>query len=281
MSSPSRPEGTTWLPPLVRSIIALGFSLVVIFKLATTPMQLTIDFPALLTLLLALFSVGLAALFYFKTTETSNAFYDNTFKYTKDIAELLVRIESGFGERLKHLDEGYARIQERFFSAPASDDVGEVQEHLTEEEQDFEKKLQERDQLIEGLLEKAKVEGKDKQRFLAELRRKELQLQSQQSELALLREQVRQLHKPSERSSPKEQRLAAVTEYIRSAVLDKLGGSQLATLSTALVQRRWQRSIDLFPKMFLRDLESLGLTDVDGVLTPEGVRLIRSLVATE
>jgi len=71
------------------------------------PLTMTMDTSTLLSLLLALFSVALSALFYFKATDTSNAFYDNTYKFTKEIAELLVKIESGFGEKLRHLDEGY------------------------------------------------------------------------------------------------------------------------------------------------------------------------------
>ena len=40
------------------------------YKVYLTPIDLTVDFPTLLSLLLALFSVALAALFYFKATET-------------------------------------------------------------------------------------------------------------------------------------------------------------------------------------------------------------------
>lgn len=43
---------------------------VVSYKVYLTPIELTVDFPALLSLLLALFAVALAALFYFKATET-------------------------------------------------------------------------------------------------------------------------------------------------------------------------------------------------------------------
>ena len=92
--------------------ISISLSLVVFvcfvsYKLFITPFNFQFDFSNLLSLILALFSIALSALFYFKATETSNAFYNNTYKFTNDIAELLARIESGFGERLRHLDEGY------------------------------------------------------------------------------------------------------------------------------------------------------------------------------
>src|SRR5688500_20145424 len=81
-----------------KAIVILLLSGVVAYKMIITPISLAMDFYALLSLLLALFSVALSALFYFKATDTSNAFYDNTYKYTKDKAELLVRIKSGYGE---------------------------------------------------------------------------------------------------------------------------------------------------------------------------------------
>jgi len=52
-----------------------------------------------------MFSVALSALFYFKQP-TNNAFYDNTYKFSKDIAELLVRIESDSGNASGILTRG-------------------------------------------------------------------------------------------------------------------------------------------------------------------------------
>lgn len=85
----------------ISTLVTVG---IIAYKIYLTPIELTVDFPTLLSLLLALFSVGLAALFYFKATETSNTFYDNTYNFTKDIAQLLVKMESGFGERLRNLE---------------------------------------------------------------------------------------------------------------------------------------------------------------------------------
>lgn len=96
----------------VKSISTLVVVGVLSYKIYLTPINLTVDFPTLLSLLLALFSVGLAALFYFKATDTSNTFYDNTYNFTKDIAQLLVKMESGFGERLRNLDEGYSSMRQ-------------------------------------------------------------------------------------------------------------------------------------------------------------------------
>lgn len=96
----------------VKAISTLVIVGVLSYKVYLTPIDLTVDFATLLSLLLALFSVALAALFYFKATETSNTFYDNTYNFTKDIAQLLVKIESGFGEKLRNLDEGYTSMRD-------------------------------------------------------------------------------------------------------------------------------------------------------------------------
>jgi amino acid transporter len=59
-----------WVKAISTLIVVGVFS----YKVYITPIVLTVDFPTLLSLLLALFSVALAALFYFKATDTSNTF---------------------------------------------------------------------------------------------------------------------------------------------------------------------------------------------------------------
>lgn len=66
----------------------------------------------LLSLILALFSMSLSAAFYFKSTDQSNQFYNSSVDFTRNISEILGRIEGVFGERLKHIDEGYQGIRD-------------------------------------------------------------------------------------------------------------------------------------------------------------------------
>src|SRR5690606_16157646 len=107
-----------------------------------------------------LFSVGLSALFYFKATDTSNAFYDNTYKFTKDIAELLVKIESGFGERLRNLDEGYSSMRNYLQGSGQrqSADVEKTKEKLETEQQEIEKVRAERNRIVAELIEKSQLQ---------------------------------------------------------------------------------------------------------------------------
>ncbi|TIH20211.1 hypothetical protein D0S45_02395 [Marinifilum sp. JC120] len=106
---------TATLWDLVKSICTIIFVAVCGYKIVTVKTDLTIDFPTLLSLVLAFFSILISALFYFKATESSNLFYDNTYKFTKDISELLAKIESGFGEKLRNIDENNSKWQDRIF----------------------------------------------------------------------------------------------------------------------------------------------------------------------
>ena len=89
-----------WHWEWVKSISILAIVAMGCYKLFETNLNITVDFPTLLSLLLGFFSVWLASLFYFKATDSSNAFYDNTHKFTAATSQLLAKIEAGFGERL-------------------------------------------------------------------------------------------------------------------------------------------------------------------------------------
>ena len=75
-----------WLVNLSLVVLILA----VAWRVATAEVFLDLtgfEFTDFLALLLAVSAVGLSALFYFKATEASNRFYDNSYKFTKDISE--------------------------------------------------------------------------------------------------------------------------------------------------------------------------------------------------
>ncbi|MBG0968239.1 hypothetical protein QRE63_18795 [Bacillus mycoides] len=92
--------------------IFLAILLVLLFyKIINMNLELKVtDF---LSITLALFSIGLSAAFYFKSTEQSNKFYDDTVKFTRDIGTTLGRIQSGFGQTLKHLEKGNTKLHDK------------------------------------------------------------------------------------------------------------------------------------------------------------------------
>jgi hypothetical protein len=92
-------------------LISLIFSGVIAYRLSRANGGIVLsllqkfDFSQLLSLFLALFSIVLSAMFYFYATDTSNKFYDRTFKHTRALFETLGRIEERFGEMLKNIHE--------------------------------------------------------------------------------------------------------------------------------------------------------------------------------
>ncbi len=99
----------SWLKIFLIALVAVF----VVYKLAVTPMAFDftkLDSADFLNLILAMFAIGMSAAFYFKATDTSNRFYDNSYKFTKDMSEILGRKEAGFGERLRRIDEHIGRL---------------------------------------------------------------------------------------------------------------------------------------------------------------------------
>lgn len=272
-------ETPQWVHPVVRSLVVLAFAGVVVYKVAITPLNLTLDFPSLLSLLLAIFSVGLAALFYFKATETSNTFCDNTYKFTRDTAELLARIESGFGERLRHLDESYARIQERVLPAPSKEEITKAEENIAQERQALAATVRERDELVEDLLRKSRLDEKAKDEFRAQLAERDGQLRSAQEQLASLVAQVGELRSAPEGATRRERRTAAVAEYVRTHVLEMLDPDYVAKAPPTSINRRWTAIRGSLPPAFVADLTSLGLADDEGSLTRAGIQLFKNVAS--
>ena len=148
-----------------KCFVIIIFSAVTVYKIAVTPIDIVVDFPTLLSLLLAFFSVGLAALFYFKATETSNTFYDNTIKFTQEITSLLVKIESGFGEKLRHLDEGYTSMRDKIDGIPRNYEIEDTKAEIHKEREELKKKLQEKDEIVEEFANKAHLDDEEKKKF--------------------------------------------------------------------------------------------------------------------
>lgn len=127
----------SWL--LIGLVIALVtvISFVIVYNVLSGR-SFTLDVATVLSTLLAFFSIFLSSFFYFKATEQSNQFYDRSYTHTRDIANILAKMEGKFGEALKNI-EGYSnRLNERFDNLPLINN--NLQENVLKE---TEKNLQE------------------------------------------------------------------------------------------------------------------------------------------
>jgi hypothetical protein len=107
---------------LITSAILLVTVFVVLLKFLECP--LNFDFSKLgltdiLSLFLAIFSMGISVAFYFKASDTSNEFYNNSYKFTQEMSKSLERIYSAFGEKLNNLNEAQNNMMNRLTPPPS------------------------------------------------------------------------------------------------------------------------------------------------------------------
>ncbi|WP_060872903.1 hypothetical protein [Myroides odoratus] len=154
-----------------------------------------IDYTILLSFLLAFFSIILSMLFYFKSNDSSNKFYDNTYKFTKDISTILGRIEAGFGEKLQNLDKGYSVMLDKIDRRSISEkDVKAVEDNKKEIEKNIRETVDERNKLVQELIDKSTLDQKEKDSLKNSLQEKERTIFSLERELKLQREKLNQIN---------------------------------------------------------------------------------------
>jgi hypothetical protein len=266
----------------VKAISTLVIVGVLSYKVYLTPIDLTVDFPTLLSLLLALFSVALAALFYFKATETSNTFYDNTYNFTKDIAQLLVKIESGFGERLRNLDEGYTSMRDSLqrYGGNSVDNVEETKKKIETEKGEMDKVVQERNQIISQLIERSTLQEEEKSKITEELQEKEEELAQAQKELSQMNKRLfmERMERKRNLKSVIDFNSGAV-DFTRSHVIRKIGIELILEAPRSMVIKRFNSLANDLPRGYIDDLEHEGF--FDNGLTVEGYQMLKVLAERE
>ena len=230
------------------------------------------DFSDLLSLFLAMFSIGLAVLFYLKATDTSNVFYDNTYRFTKDVSEILGRVEAGFGERLKHLDEGYLGLKSAVERMPY--DSSEAERQIKEEEEQVQKVEGERAKLIGDLAERARLQEEEKRELFERLRSTDEELTNARRELACMKgrmaEAEREAAEPA-RHLPLHIRhhLQRVLQPVRPLVLEA---------PVRIVNKELREAVSDFPDEFRMSLRKLNILDAKMDLTGYGLDVLRDIV---
>lgn len=262
---------------VVKAFAAIAAISVISYKVLITPVDFTLDFPTLLSLLLAFFSVGLSALFYFKATETSNNFYDNTHKFTRDIAQLLAKMESGFGERLKHLDEGYSSVRDYIQTNGSSYSSDESKIKIEEEKELAKKTIKEREAIINDLLEKAHLEGEEKEKVIEQLNEKELELKESRNEIGKIQKQ-RIRDKMKSRNKKDLLDSNGFRSYIKDKIVNQIGPSIIIKGSRRTINNQLSEILNSFSPKVLNDLISTGIIDEENDLTEMGQMFLKSVI---
>jgi len=271
------PEGASvWgLPRPVISFVVVAVASAAVYRMVTVQCDLQFDFPAFLALLLALFAVGLSALFYFKTTETSNAFYDNTHKFTREVSQILGRIEERFGERLRHLDEGYTGLRDKFESLPFN--VSEAREEAKEGEEEVAKKEAEVRQMLDDLAEKAKLAEDEKSVLFEKLERAQQEAVMSRRELGRLQSRIRHAEESRDLDPDVDPGLA---RYLLTLLRKHTDPRSRRARHPSNIKRLFEQSV--LPQMdqsTISYMQSFGLVDEGGHLTIKGTCLVRDLLS--
>lgn len=263
--------------------IAAGLILLALisYKLAVSELNFDFskfDFSDLLSLTLAIFSIGLSVAFYFKATDTSNKFYDNTYKFTKEISEILGRIEAGFGERLKHLDEGYTGLRDKFdgSSTNNSEDIEEAKLELEKEKEQLHKEVQEKNELLEELMTKAQLGDEEREQFTERINQREEQINKLSSELRFLNRKLRD----AERSRENEI-IHSIDDRMRLRLMNfiasQIDHNMLLDAPIELLMRRIKFDPSEHPESLTFSLQRMGYLDDEMRFTPSGIELLRGI----
>lgn len=268
-------KSTLW--DWVQAICTLTVTGVLSYKVYLTPIDLTVDFPTLLSLLLALFSVGLAALFYFKATETSNTFYDNTNNFTKNIAQLLAKMESGFGEKLRNLDEGYSSMRDYLQnSSPKNKEIDETKQKIAGEKQEIEKVIEERNKIVSNLLDRAQLAEEEKAQIIKQLSEKEDELTSSQKELSKMNKHlfIERMRKKNDRNF--EHGLEEDFEvFTLENAIPEIGVESILHPRLSVASCEINLYLDSAPRGYVKDLERHGY--FDNGINKSGINFFRKL----
>jgi hypothetical protein len=228
--------------------------------------NLSLDFTKLtaselVSILLAFFSIALAASFFFAATSTSNQFYDNISKFNKDTSELLGRLD----EQIKHVNSSQKELGNRIdkqYLMQNGTDSDEQNDENEEKINEIEAKWQES---FKKILDSTTIDPSEKQKLEAELREKD-------KELNALRE---------DQAKIKAKKIFTIIRYLKKKI-DEFGLEQASTLRPdELLFIITQKSI--LP--FSRDLEKYGFTEVElpesrHEITKEGKELVSSVVSS-
>jgi len=230
----------------------------------------------MLALLLALFAIALSVLFYLKATDSANSFYDNTYRFTRDVSEILGRVEAGFGEKLAHLDAGYSGLKSAVEKIPY--DRKETETKIEVEEHQIVKLKKERDELFESLAVRAKLEEEEKRALFKKLQQQDLELSAARREMLLLRRRLK-ITDMRARNVVGAEISEMVIEYLKDLIRSNFGHNYNGSVSA--VNNAIKRDIyeDNFPESVRDELLKGGMMDEEYVLTRKGYLFMRKIIS--
>lgn len=236
--------------------LALLFSIVACVKLLDLKIEtdISLNSEVVLAFLISFFSLGLSIMFYFKTEETSNRFYDNTYKFTSDTSKILGEIKGEFGEKLQSIDSGYVRIADAI-----SPTTGGLIKQLETVKKELDKSNSNDRASLKNIRQMSKVELQERLKWL------ESRINKADTNLDKILKET---------SSPLRDR---VLSYTRRRLVEKLGGRSIMHMSDEDLSKKFKILIEesVVPQNYIGDLKELSFIDEKGYLSIEFIDIIR------
>ena len=259
----------------LRDVSVIIFLFVCAYRIAV--MDVIVDltgfsFTDVLSMFLAISAIALSAAFYFKADESSQGFYNNTYHFTKDVSEILGRIESGFGEKLRHIDEGYSGLSQKFDRMPFDKVAAKADEETKEAE--IQEQEAERQDIIEGLMKRAHLADEEKSELVSRLSQLSNELDRSRAELHSFREGV-----------SNDDHGSYVSDGFITYIVPFLKRHYPGAFKTApqrVIANRFKRVLDdvEFDSHDVQYMENNGLPR-EGRLTDKGSKFIKNLLVQE
>lgn len=261
-----------WWVKSICIVIAVG---AVAYKFVIGDFNL--DFNAFLSLILALFSIFLSAEFYFKATDTSNRFYDNIYKFTKDIAELLSRIEASFGQQLKSIDERQSKMNDWVYNGKMSEqEIEKTESEINKQHEELDRIRVEQQKIIEKLIEDAKIKEEEKERIKMELAKNKKQYLQTRNALNNLQAKLISNEEIDEITSigPSFNENINVKNYSKKFIMQEIG---ISSLVPSVIVSKFNKLKYILSDDYINALERLGYAH-NGKLTLTGIQFYQNII---
>ena len=272
-------------------LLIASFSILLIYKFVDIDIGIkadSLDVSDILSILLAFFAIGLSVFFYFKSSEESSRFYENSYIFTKEISELLGRIEAGFGEKLRHIDDGYNVISGKFDSLRLERES--TQKIVEKDTQQLEIAINEKKK-VDEILEKYEIDLSDKQKILkiqnSEIENLQKEINRKTHNIEFLENRMLSLHSSGIENAKaghleEINQKASFQNMIATAGLVELLSSKMPKLSsnnaeTVLLDVDIDWMCQKLSNKDFQIIKKLGIIDLDG-LTQYGIRYIKGLL---
>jgi hypothetical protein len=260
--------------PNFRDLSIVLVCIAVAYRLAVSKIAIDLSgfgFTDLLSLILAISAIVLSAAFYFKADESSKNFYNNSYEFTKNISELLGRIEERFGAQLLSINKGYDDLNNKFNISPV--DLNKLKAEQEKEIEVIRKSEVEYQGIIDGLMEKAKMDDAQKLQMSAHMTQLKSEAENAKSELAKHTASLDDEY-DFNALSLSDTLFKFFSEFSKRFFQDRTRKYSLNVIAERFDSAASSGSV---APWILAELDSIGLRK-EGSLTPEGAKVLRYFV---